>query len=124
MRIGFRVFEFSGNITMESERAGEHTMKISVLVEPRNGTGFRARTGEPFDITVDGATREAALQNLKEQVQTRIQNGAEIVPVEVGNEAHPWLAFAGMFKDDPMLNEWKQAMADYRDQVDKDDDYR
>ena len=50
--------------------------------------------------------------------------GAEIVPLDVGNETHPWLQFAGMFKDDPMLDEWKQAMADYRDQVEKDDEYR
>jgi hypothetical protein len=33
------------------------------------------------------------------------------------------MEFAGMFKDDTLLEEWKQAMAEYRRQTDKDPDH-
>lgn len=98
-------------------------MQISVLVEPLNGKGFRATGCEPFGITAEGATREEALNRLRSQVQARLSGGAEIVALEVTPAEHPLMKFAGMFKDDPLIEEWKQAMADYRDQVEKDDDY-
>ena len=40
--------------------------------------------------------------------------------LEVGLEPNPWAEFAGMFKDDPMIDEWKSAMADYRKKVEDD----
>lgn len=98
-------------------------MQITVLVEPMNGKGFRATGAEPFGITVEGATREEALARLKGQVQARLSRGAEVVALEVTPEENPLMKFAGIFKDHPLLDEWKQAMAEYRDQVEKDDDY-
>ncbi len=74
--------------------------------------------------SAEGATRDEALKNLKDEIQARIRSGAELVALEVGVAPHPWLEFAGMYKDDPLIEEWKKAMADYRDQVEKDDDYR
>lgn len=96
-------------------------MKISVLIEPLNGKGFRATGGEPLAIIAEGATREEALDRLKAEVQARLKAGAEIVSLEVEPEEHPLLKYAGMYKDDPMFEEWIQAIEDYRDQVDKDD---
>ena len=98
-------------------------MQINVLVEPLNGNGFRATGGAPFDITVEAPTREEALARLKEQVQARLSGGAEVVPLEVGEGENPWLQIAGMYKDDPLFDEWQQAIRDYRDAVEKDDDY-
>jgi hypothetical protein len=51
---------------------------------------------------------------LKEQLQPRLRIGAEIVSLELAPEPHPLSEFVGIFKDDPMLEEWKQAMAEYR----------
>ncbi len=96
-------------------------MKISVLVEPLNGKGFRATGGQPVPVTVEGATREEALSKLKSEVQARLKAGAELLELEIGPEEYPFLKYAGMFKDDPMFDEWKQAIEEYRDQVDKDD---
>ena len=62
-------------------------------------------------------------KRLKTQVQNRLITGAEIVALEVTPDEHPLMKFAGMFKDNPLLYEWKKAMAEYRDQVEKDDDY-
>ncbi len=51
-------------------------MEIPVLIEPVGPNGFRARSGEPFGLTAEGATREEALQKLREMVQNRIAAAA------------------------------------------------
>jgi hypothetical protein len=33
-----------------------------------------------------------------------------------------WMAFAGMFKDDPWVDDWKRSIEEYRKQVDEDPD--
>ena len=98
-------------------------MQIPVLIEPIAGNGYRARGAEPLALTAEAPTREEALAKLKEQLQNRLRDGAEIVPLDLSPAEHPWLKFAGMFKDDPMLKEWKEAMAEYRQKVEEDPDY-
>jgi hypothetical protein len=95
-------------------------MEIPILIEPIAGNGYRAR-GELFGLCADAPTREEALAKLKEQLQARLRAGAELVPVEVPTP-HPLAEFAGMFKDDPGLDDWKQAMAEYRKGIDEDPD--
>ncbi len=99
-------------------------MQIPVLVERLKGSGYRARGTEPFALTGKGATREEALSKLRDKIQARLKNGVELVGLEVGPETNPWVEFAGMFKNDPLIDEWKQAMADYRKEVEEDPDYR
>jgi hypothetical protein len=98
-------------------------MKVSVLLEPINGNGYRATGAEPLAVTVEAATRDEALAKFKEQFQERLRNGAELITLDIGPSNHPWMEFAGMFKDDPMLEEWKEAMADYRQKVEVDPNY-
>ncbi len=99
-------------------------MQIPVLVEPIANNGYRASAGEPLSLAADGASREAALAKLKELVQARLKNGAELVPVEVTPEPHPWMQFAGMFDpNDPLVQDWEKAMAEYRREVDEDPNY-
>src|SRR5260221_2678063 len=92
---------------------GASKMQINVLVEPMNGNGFRATGSEPFGMTAEGATREEALDRLKGQVQARLRGGAEVVALEVTPEVHPLMKYAGIFKDDLLIGEWKKAMAEY-----------
>jgi hypothetical protein len=94
-------------------------VQIPVLIEPIDGRGYRARGGEPLPLTAEGPTREAALAQLKEQLQARLQGGAEMVSLEL-TPTSPFAEFVGMFKDDPLVEDWKQAMADYRRQIDQD----
>jgi predicted RNase H-like HicB family nuclease len=97
-------------------------MQIAILIEPVAGNGYRARGGEPLALTAEGASQEEALANLKEKLQVRLGNGAVVVPLEIPSATHPLAEFAGMFKDDPLLKEWKKSMAAYRRKVDKDAD--
>ena len=96
------------------------TLQIPVIVEPVAGNGFRATGGAPFDCTAEGCTREEALQKLRESMDRRLSDGAELVPLQVGESEHPWKLFAGMFKDDPLFDEWQRAIVEYRRQVDVD----
>jgi hypothetical protein len=98
---------------------GVPAMQIPVLIEPIDGNGFRARGGGPLELTVEAPTRQQALAKLKEELQARLRNGAEIVSLELASDPHPLAEFVGMFKDDPMIEDWKEAMADYRRKIDE-----
>jgi hypothetical protein len=96
-------------------------MRLSVLIEPVPGHGYRAKGGEPFAVTAEGATRDDALQKLRAIIEGKIAAGAEIVTLDVPFPEHPWLPFAGMFRDDPLVEEWKETMAELRRQADEAD---
>jgi predicted RNase H-like HicB family nuclease len=90
-------------------------MQIPVLVEPINGTGYLARSGDPLALSAEGATRDEALQNLRDKITARLaSDGAEILSIEVPDHEHPLAKFAGMFKDDPLFEEWQKEIAEFR----------
>jgi len=95
-------------------------MQIPILIEPVAGNGYRARGGEPLALTAEGASQEEALANLKEKLVKQLREGAVVVPLELPVQPHPLAEFAGMFKDDPLLKEWKKSMAAYRRKIDKE----
>jgi predicted RNase H-like HicB family nuclease len=94
-------------------------MRISVVIEPVPGHGFRAKGAEPFGMTAEGATRDDALQELRKLIKGKLSAGVEIVTLDVPVAKHPWLPFAGMFRDDPLVEEWKETMAELRRQADQ-----
>jgi hypothetical protein len=96
-------------------------MQIPVLIEPIAHNGYRAQSKEPFALSAKGATREEALAKLRAKIEKRLKKGSEIVGLEVG-QPHPWMEFAGMYKDDPWIDDWVQSMAEYRQQVENDPD--
>jgi predicted RNase H-like HicB family nuclease len=95
-------------------------MQIPVLIEPIAGNGYRASTGQPPGVVVEAPTREEALVKLKERLQARLRDGAEIVPLDLTPVEHPWMEFAGMFKDDPYFKEIVEIMAANRRKMDRD----
>jgi predicted RNase H-like HicB family nuclease len=97
-------------------------MQVPVLVEPVAGNGYRARGMEPLALSAEGATREEALQRLREQLQARLSGGAELVNLEVDPAPHRWMPFAGMFKDDPDFKEVLEIMSENRRKMDEDPD--
>ena len=73
----------------------------------------------PF-LSARGATREEALTKLRQRILTRLKDGAEIVGLELGHAANPWVELAGIYSsDDPVIQEWKTAMAEYRRTMDE-----
>jgi len=95
-------------------------MHVPVLVEPVAGNGYRARGMEPLALTAEGATPEEALSKLREQFQARLSGGTNLVELEVGPAPHPWMPFAGMFKNDSEFNDVLEIMAENRRKMDED----
>jgi hypothetical protein len=95
-------------------------MKIPVYVEPVEHNGFRARSGEPLALTSEGATADEAVQKLQQLVAARLASGGQVIEIDVPASNNPWLRLAGMFKDDPLFDEWQQAIAERRRQIDAD----
>lgn len=95
-------------------------MQIPVLVKRVKGNGYRAKGKEPFAVSATGATRKEALAKLRAKIEARLKNGTELVGLEVGSKPHSWMEFAGMFKDDPWIDDWVKSMAEYRQQVEDD----
>lgn len=97
-------------------------MQIPILIERVAGNGYRSRGGEPFDLSAEGASREEVLAKLREQLQARLTKGSELVTLDVAGASgsNPWIEFAGMFKDDPLFEDWQQAIAENRKRFDED----
>lgn len=94
-------------------------MQIQVLIEPVPGQGYRAIGGEePFALIAEGPTRDEAIRNLRSLIESKVSAGDEVVTLDIPVAAHPWLPFAGMFRDDPLVEEWKQTMAERRSRAD------
>jgi hypothetical protein len=68
-------------------------------------------------LEIIAPTRDEAVQRLREMIDRRLDAGAEVVGLEIRVGVHPLARFAGMLKDDPLLQPWKEAMADYRRQA-------
>ena len=95
-------------------------MKMPVYVEPVENNGFRARSGEPLALTSEGATADEAVRRLQEMVAARLARGGRVIEIDVPPSSNPWLRLAGMFKDDPLFEEWQQAIAERRREIDAD----
>ena len=59
-------------------------MKIPVLIEPVAGNGYRAKSGEPLPLAAEGATRDEAIQKLRDLIDRTLQNGSELHRVKSG----------------------------------------
>jgi hypothetical protein len=97
-------------------------MQIPILIERIANNGYRSRGGEQFSLSAEGATREEVLTKLNDQLQSQLRDGTELVSLDVSPKAHPLAQFAGMFKDDPLIEEWIQSMAEYRQAMEEDPD--
>jgi hypothetical protein len=89
-------------------------MEIPVIVEPAGENGFRASSGGLWGLTIEAPTREEAIRKLRELIDRRLDAGAEVFGLEIRSSAHPLAPYAGMLKNDPLLESWKDAMAEYR----------
>ena len=102
------------------KNTANHLSKLnySVLVEAKEG-GYQATVWGLPDCQVFAQTREDALNNLHEIVKTRLKN-VEIVTqeIEAPETEHPWMKFAGKYKDDPQFDDMLADIEAYRRELD------
>ncbi len=91
-------------------------MQIPVLVEEVGGR-FRARCGEPFALSADGDTHDAAVRNLQRVVDEKLRTARLDTVVVAPQPAAPVDRTAEI--DHPWYQEYLQAIADYRREKDE-----
>lgn len=96
-------------------------LNYSILIEAKEG-GYQATVWGLPDCQVFATTKEEAINNLYELMENRLQN-VEIVIQEtqtpITNE-HPWMKFAGKYKDDPQFDDMLADIEAYRRELDAD----
>lgn len=96
----------------------KHSYKVLIEHQPEGQVS--ATVLEWQDCKVKGATKEEALNKLRHLLTNRLQN-TEIVSleIEIPQSEHPWMKFAGMFKDDPDFEDVLADIKSYRREVDE-----
>lgn len=96
-------------------------MEIPVIVEQIQGNGFRARVSMPEALSIEGPSRDAVLASMETLLHEKLSQ-VEVVRLNVSlpGEENPWLAVAGMWKDNPDALEAEEYARQYRQQVDAD----
>jgi hypothetical protein len=62
------------------------------------------------------------VSNLRAAMARQLKNGKQLTSVDMALE-NPWLALAGIHDpNDPLIQEWKQEMAAYRQEIEDDPD--
>jgi predicted RNase H-like HicB family nuclease len=90
----------------------------SILIEtPKSGVYQATAIGLP-DCRAKGATRDIALQNIKQILTDKLNHG-EIVTlkIDIPQPEHPWTQFAGMFQNDPQFEDMLQDIQTYRQEI-------
>ena len=97
-------------------------MEVPVIIEPVMGNRYRVigAGGLSVGLTAEGATAEEAINQLADQVRMRISAGAKLAELSVNASAAPWVRDAGNLRDEPLYEPWREAMEEYRRQLDED----
>lgn len=68
-------------------------------------------------------SKDEAIKKLSKRIQEFLQE-TEIIQleIEINKPKDPWMKFAGMFKDDPQFDEFLQAIQDYRNEIDAEEE--
>lgn len=93
-------------------------MDMPVFIESQNGR-FKASLSQPVILETEGASREDALQRLQELASTRLAAGELVqVPLPNGDSGHPWMKFAGLWKEHPEFDQFQKNVREYRHSLD------
>jgi len=80
-------------------------MQVTVFIERLAEHIYRAATTQPIALSTEGSTRDEALDRLRTLAQQRLTAG-EMVCLDIPEVSvpHPWVPFAGIWKDHPDLD--------------------
>ena len=93
-------------------------VKAAVLVEKLGEKKFRASTSQPIPLESEGRSRKEAIQRLCALARKRFATGQwQHVLLPGPPQPNPWIAYAGIWKDHPDLDDFVKNIDDYRRQV-------
>jgi predicted RNase H-like HicB family nuclease len=105
---------------MSPDAAAQTEHNYSILIETPKTGGYRATAMGLPNCRAKGATREIALQNIREVLTNRL-NQSEIVTLKIESprSEHPWRQFAGIFQNDPQFEEVQADIKVYRQEIEE-----
>jgi predicted RNase H-like HicB family nuclease len=79
---------------------------LTVLIEQKTEGKYQALVLGLPECKAEGNSREEVITNISRILGDRLEK-AELIPLEIKppKPEHPWMKFAGMFKDDPQFDE-------------------
>ena len=97
-------------------------MQVTVFVERLDEQTYRAETAQPVVLVTEGRTRDEAIERLRVLAQQRLTAG-EMVRLDIPEVSvpHPWLPFAGIWKDHPDLDAVLEHIAAARRKLDAEE---
>jgi hypothetical protein len=95
-------------------------VEIPVLLEPLPGGGFRAKSGEPLDLSANGDTADTALSNLRALIDTRISAGTLFTAIEIPDARLGRHQGAAVYRDEPLFDRWLAEIEAYRQEIEDD----
>lgn len=98
--------EKSELISLEMQQTKPDFPGLTVLLERKDERQYRAIVLGLPDCKAEGNTREEALTKISTIASDRLEK-AELISLDIKppKPEHPWMKFAGMFKDDPQFDE-------------------
>jgi hypothetical protein len=111
---------FSSATSQTNQDNNEVLVNVIVKQKP-DGRTVAIVPGLP-ELQVEASDRITALTQIQQRLETHLA-GAEIVSLSVklpsSEQKNPWLAMAGIFKDDPQFEQMLSAIENYRQEIDK-----
>ncbi|PAX51326.1 HicB family protein [Brunnivagina elsteri] len=95
-------------------------LNYSILVEAK-ADGYQATVWGLSDCQVFATTKQEALNNLHELMEYRFKNieiATQEIEVSKSKPEHPWMKFAGKYKDDPQFDDMLADIEAYRHELD------
>ncbi len=99
-------------------------MQYQVFVQNPTDRNFMASVVGLPNVTANGITEKEAIDRLKDILDAQFKNGKLVtIDIDVLSEkslekSDPWIANAGIFKDDPTFDDFLAEMKAYRHEVD------
>ncbi|MCT7966729.1 type II toxin-antitoxin system HicB family antitoxin [Laspinema sp. D1] len=96
-----------------------NTFTLTVLISEQSAVGYQATVLGWSDCQGSGVTKEEAIANLNQAINTRLET-TEIASLKIvnSNAQHPWMKFAGMHEENPLFEEVLAFIESDRQQLD------
>jgi hypothetical protein len=97
-------------------------MNVSVVLEQLNDNAYRATSFAPVPLVAEAATRQQAVDQIRDMIRDRLSQ-VEVIHVEVPGKEEindPWIAMIGTWAGHPDAADIEQNMREYREEVDAD----
>jgi predicted RNase H-like HicB family nuclease len=93
-------------ISLEIQEQTPDSPALKVLIEPKTEGKYQAVVLGWEECKAEGNSREEVITNISRILGDRLEK-AELISLEIQSPKpeHPWMKFAGMYKDNPLFNE-------------------